>query len=152
GGAQVAGRDQIVPVTVTLNGAAPSYPLSLSFSVQGTALPEVDYRIVDDEFLISAGTQASIDVEVLISGPAQEDRDLDITLTGVDGDGVPGDSLTHRVVLVDRQVAPELSLQITQDGRNGVRVYADQGIVTVYADATDANGDILSFDWSGTDP
>lgn len=152
GGAQVAGRDQIVPVTVTLNGAAPSYPLSLSFSVQGTALPEVDYRIVDDEFLISAGTQASIDVEVLISGPAQEDRYLDITLTGVDGDGVLGDSLTHRVVLVDRQVAPELSLQITQDGRNGVRVYADQGIVTVYADATDANGDILSFDWSGTDP
>jgi VCBS repeat-containing protein len=151
GGAQTAGRNQTATVTLALSGLAPSYPLTVSYSVEGTALAGTDYQMLQNSFVVTEGTEASIDVEVLISGPIQEDRYLDITLTDVDGDALLGDTLTHRVLLVDRQVAPEVSLQVTQDGRNGVRVYADQGLIALLADARDANNDVLVFDWSASD-
>ncbi|MFN3713354.1 MAG: putative Ig domain-containing protein [Alcanivoracaceae bacterium] len=151
GGAQIAGRNQTVPVVLSLSGLAPSYPLTVSYSVEGTALSGIDYQLLQDAFVVTEGTHASIEVEVLVSGQVQEDRYLDITLTAVEGDALLGDSLTHRVLLVDRQVAPEVTLQVDQDGRAGVRVYADEGVISLFADARDANNDPLTFDWSASD-
>lgn len=152
GGAQLAGRGQVVPVTLQLGGMAPIYPLNVDFVVSGTATEGVDYSLSAAAFSIASGTAATLDLEVIVSGPVQEDRYVDITLTNVNGDAVLGGSVTQRVLIVDRQAAPEVALSAQQGGIVSRTVYADQGQVQVDALATDANGHVLTLDWQGSDP
>ena len=152
GGARLAGRGQVVPVTLQLGGTAPSYPLEVEFVVSGTATQGVDYSLSSAAFSIASGTTATLNLEVIVSGAAQEDRYVDITLSNVNGDAVLGRSVTQRVLIVDRQVAPEVALSAQQGGIVTRTVYADQGQVQIDALATDANGHVLTLDWQGSDP
>lgn len=152
GGAQVAGRGQTVQVPVSLGGRAPSYPLAVQYTVSGSAIEGVDYQLLADFYPFAAGVGATIDLTVLADRPGSEDRYVDITLSTVTGDAVLGETLSHRVLIVDRQVAPEVQLVSRQSGNRSRHVYADSGVVQVFAQARDANGDALSYDWSGSDP
>ena len=152
GGAQVAGRGQTVPLMLQLGGAAPTYPLDVDFTVSGTAIEGVDYTLSAAAFNVASGSSATLDLQVIVAGPVQEDRYVDITLTNVNGDAVLGDSVSQRVLIVDRQAAPEVTLSAQQGGLVRRTVYADQGQVQVDALATDANGHVLTLDWQGSDP
>lgn len=152
GGAQLAGRGQIVPLTLQLGGTAPTYPLDVEFTVSGTAIEGVDYSLSAAAFSVASGNSATVDLEVIVAGPVQEDRYVDISLTNVNGDAVLGGSVSQRVLIVDRQVAPEVTLLAQQGGIVRRTVYADQGQVQVDAQATDANGHVLALDWQGSDP
>ncbi|MEE4249104.1 MAG: choice-of-anchor U domain-containing protein, partial [Alcanivoracaceae bacterium] len=152
GGSQVAGRGQTVEVPIRLGGAAPSYPLTVQYALSGSAVEGIDYQLSADFYPLSAGAGASIDLVVPNERPNTDDRYVDITLTTVTGDALLGETLTHRVLIVDRQVAPELQIGSRQMGNSSRHVYADQGLVEVFAEASDANGDLLSYDWSESDP
>lgn len=152
GGAQLAGRGQIVPLTLRLGGTAPTYPLDVEFSLSGTAAQGTDYSLSAGTFTVSSGNTATLDLEVTAAGPVQEDRYVDITLTNVNGDAVLGGSVSQRVLIVDRQAAPEVALSAQQGGIVRRTVYADQGQVQINALATDANGHVLTLDWQGSDP
>ena len=152
GGARLAGRGQIVPVTLQLGGTAPSYPLEVEFVVSGTATQGVDYSLSSATFSVANGTTATLDLEVIVTGPVQEDRYVDISLSNVNGDAALGSSVTQRVLIVDRQAAPEVALSAQQGGMVTRTVYADQGQVQIDALATDANGHVLSLNWQGSDP
>jgi hypothetical protein len=152
GGARLAGRGQIVPVTLQLGGTAPSYPLEVEFVVSGTATQGVDYSLSSAAFSIANGTTATLDLEVIVAGPVQEDRYVDISLSNINGDAVLGSSVTQRVLIVDRQAAPEVALSAQQGGIVTRTIYADQGQVQIDALASDANGHVLTLDWQGSDP
>ena len=152
GGGQVAGRGQVVSIPVQLLGRAPSYPIGITYTLSGTAVEGVDFELSSPVYPFTAGTRASIDLTVTRSGPPGEDRYVDLTLATFSGDAIPGDSLTHRVLLVDRPLAPSVSLSVSQAGQPVGIVYADAGLVDIDVQALDANGDTLTVDWQGSDP
>lgn len=152
GGAQVVGRGQTVEVPILLGGEAPTYPIAVQYGVSGSAVEGVDYQLSANFYPVAAGVSSTIELTVAANLATGEDRYVDITLTDISGDALLGDTLTHRVLIVDRQLPPELQLRSRQMGRQSGHVYADQGLVEVLADARDANGDTLSYDWTETDP
>jgi hypothetical protein len=150
-GAQVAAPGQLLQVPLLFSGDAPTWPVYVDYSLSGTAVQGVDYEVHSSRFEATS-VAASITLETLATGTPQADRYVDITLVSVIGDAVPGASVHHRVLIIDRPVAPQVSLHISQNGAPAAVVYRSEGPVDIDADARDANGDLLSYDWSASDP
>lgn len=142
-GTQVVGESQSVTVDVTLNGEAPNYPVVIGYEVAGTATSD-DMTLVSGSVEVAEGTSAQLQFDVLTDELIEADETVVITLTEVTGSAVLVDEQQSRTItIVDRNVAPELEVLVSQQELQGTTVYRDQGLVAVSASAFDANNDDL---------
>ncbi|MCC2638782.1 MAG: hypothetical protein K0Q68_2501 [Moraxellaceae bacterium] len=141
GGSQVAGVGQLVYVPVRLNGVAPAYPVTVTFSASG-ATAGADYTVPATSLQFdSAETVKYIAVTTLFNSPAA-DHDLVFTLTGVSGEAVLAGAgqVSHTLRITALPAAPEARLQVSQSGQIRQVVYADDGDFAVAALVSDPNG------------
>jgi VCBS repeat-containing protein len=149
GGSQVRGENQVAALTVYLNGPALSYPVTVYYNFSGSA-DAADVGMVPMQVDITAGESATFNLPILDDGIVEGDETLTVTLVGVSGEAILGEQTSHDVLVVERQVAPEVSIAVTQNGRLGHRVYTDvsEGVVSLTATTHDANNDPLTFSWA----
>ena len=148
---QVSAEGATVTVTVYLNGPAAEYPVTVPFFVAGSAQVDgTDHDLVDDTLVINSGTEAQFGFNLVADGANEGTETVEIVM-GTIANAVPGLRTTHRVAVREDNVAPRVRLQATQGGQQVRTVVATGGIVEVSTIAGDANGDGLTFDWSGTD-
>lgn len=141
GGSQVAGVGQLVHVPVRLNGEAPAYPVTVTFSGSG-ATAGVHYTVPATSLQFdSPETVRYIAVTTLYNSPAS-DHDLVLTLTGVSGEAVLAGTgqVSHTLRITALPAAPEARLQVSQVGQIRPVVYADDGDFVVAALVSDPNG------------
>lgn len=149
GADRVSGEGQTISVPVILNGTAPVYPVQITYTVGGSA-SGADHDAVNGTLTIASGTQGSIDIAIAGGDATESDETLVLTLASANG-AVLGTRLSQTTTIVDRNVAPQVSVTVSQLGQARTQLFADQGAVTVTALADDANpGDTLSFDFSGS--
>lgn len=154
GGAQVTGEGQTVTVPVRVNGKAHPDPVIIDYAVNGTA-DGADHDLVSGSVEVTTGNQttsAQLEIQIADDDIEEADEDIVITLTGVSDNAVLSDNTVHTVVITERNIEPAVSLVIAQSGVSGPYVYQGLGPAEVAADAVDPNGDLLSFDWSHSDP
>jgi VCBS repeat-containing protein len=154
GADQVSVEGETATVTLYLNGEAPTYPVTVNYSISGTATA-ADYTV---PMPLSGVTQFAVDTTPL---------DITFDLTAADGsdpgetviftidsatNAAIGSSNTHRVTIVEGNVAPSVALQFSQGGQILGSTYFGEGAVAIKALVSDGNsGQVHSYDWSRTD-
>ena len=148
---QLAEEGGEVDVRVVLNGNAPIYPLTASYSVSGTAESE-DHDATDGIVTIAEGLEGTISFTLIddeIIGEAGET--VVFTLDEITN-GVAGNKTTHTVTLVETNQAPSASLSVVQANETQLLIDRSAGSVTVTSQVSDPNpNDTHSYDWSGSD-
>lgn len=148
--ALMVGEDEQVRLPILLSGPAPDYPLHLIYTVSGTA-GGADHTLVGGSIAVAAGESAYLEFLTLPDAITEGDETIVVTATAVSANGVLGAHRRATITIVDRPVAPQLTLQMRQGGDISQYLFADMGEVVVTALASDANGDVLSYDWQFSD-
>ncbi|MCP5160676.1 MAG: tandem-95 repeat protein [Hahellaceae bacterium] len=149
-GTQITGEGQIVTVEIQLNGEAPTYPVTASFEVAGTA-NDADHSLRSGTVAIAQGTSGIIEFTTVEDNQPEPDESIKITLTSVSGQAQLSANLSRTVWIIDRQIPPEVEIQVEQAGKVTQTLYRNLGEVTLTAKASDANNDPLTLDWSASD-
>ncbi|MFG0456833.1 putative Ig domain-containing protein [Shewanella mangrovisoli] len=141
---QVVAEGNQVTVSVHLNGEAPSYPLSIPFTVSGSA-DSSDHDLVDGVVEITSGQMAEIHFTILNDGVSEGNEEVLISL---DSSLNLGSKQQTQVVITEANIAPQVSLAVTQAGQQQVIVAQNGGDVHIRATASDANEqDTLTLTW-----
>ncbi|MDH0446777.1 putative Ig domain-containing protein [Shewanella sp. GD04112] len=145
---QVVAEGNQVAVSVHLNGEAPNYPLSIPYTVSGSA-DSSDHDLVDGVVEITSGQMAEIHFTTLNDGVTEGNEEVLISL---DSSLNLGSKQQTQVVITEANIAPQVSLAVTQAGQQQVIVAQNGGDVHIRATASDANEqDTLTLTWaSGT--
>ncbi len=158
GGSQVIVEGGSGQVVIEFNGDIPAadYPVSISYVVSGTA-SLADYSIdraspivISNPGDLSDNT-ITLNVDIHDGDAAEGVETLNISLGTVSTGPELGSSITHQIAIAEGQVPPVADLSSVQGGTETQIIFGGLGNVTVTANATDGNGDLLTYDWSGSD-
>ena len=134
-----------VEVSVQLSGSAAAYPVTVPLTISGSATAE-DFSIAES-IVISEGTTGMVTMTVAADSEAETTEDVVITLGDITN-AVAGSASERTVTITEDNVAPELTLTVTQGNNTGQIVAADGGTVTVTATYSDLNSaDTHTLEW-----
>ncbi|MFQ3235895.1 MAG: hypothetical protein ACI9C4_001459 [Paraglaciecola sp.] len=136
---QVVTEGKTASVGVMLNGEAPRYPVIVTITVSGSA-DDSDYNIDTQQVTIASGTQATLFVEIVQDNINEGDETLIVSLDGV--------NVGHVMTIVERNIAPQVTLSSSQNTELRQVVTPGDGVVTVQATVLDINDDNVSTQWS----
>ena len=135
-----------VEVSVQLSGSAAAYPVTVPLTISGSATAE-DFSIAES-IVISEGTMGMVTMTVTADSEAETAEDVVITLGDITN-AVAGSASERTVTITEDNVAPELTLTVTQGSNIGRIVAADSGTVTVTATYSDLNSaDTHTLAWA----
>jgi hypothetical protein len=152
---QMAIEGDTVSFSVILNGSAVTYPVTVPYTVSGSAASDgTDHDLVDGSVVIN-GTdlQASVTVNLINDGADEGSEELIITL-GAPTNAIGGSADRHTIVISETNVAPQIQLSAEQGGGGGNTLLVDQtgGSVIVSTTVNDSAADYPhSYDWTATD-
>ncbi len=156
---QISNEGTIATVSVHLNGATTSN-LSIPFTLSGTAASD-DYDIATNSISITSGdVSGNVSVIITDADATEVDETLIFTMGDLTAlDVITGHKTTHTITITEQNIAPKISLLMTQGGTHTSTVVADADpdpnnvtiiFATVVASVTDRNA-ITVFDWSESD-
>ena len=152
---QSASEGETVSLKVVLNGDAPSYPVTIPFTVSGSANAQ-DYQLSPDVMVVTieqpVGNEqpsGNIDIALLEDNLAEAGEWIIFTMADDLDNAVKGQKIRHKVKIVAQNLPPRARVRVSQNTVKGNRVYKNDGTVLVYAVARDPNkDDSLSYEWS----
>ena len=168
---QVSVEGASVQFRVILNGHSPQYPLTVPYLIDSSSTADsADHNLVDGTVVFQAGeTEASINIQLTDDMVVEGNEVLVIRLDDMTSNAQDlangydpinpdiydinsGAKNRHRITIAETNVAPDVALQLTQNGSNTILVTNSDGLVTLSATITDPNpGDTHTLDWSGSD-
>jgi len=150
---QVSTEGATASFSVILNGPAVNYPVTVPYTVSGTAMTDgSDHDLVDGSVIINSPDLVATVSFTLVDDGAGEGMETLLVTMGEPTNAVVGPAASHRVDIFEGNVVPVVSLSADQGGNVTRFVSQDDGQVVVTAAVTDANvGDVHFYDWSVTD-
>jgi hypothetical protein len=143
-----------VVVEFLLSGDAADYPVTIPFSISGTAVQGEDYSIdVGDIVTFDKGTVGRFTLNLNVDEDLEGQETIEISL-GEPTNAVAGLPQRQVITIVEENVAPQLSFVVSQSNASGevvigTTVAADGGDVTVIPVVDDPNlNDTHVVDWS----
>ena len=135
-----------VEISVELSGSAAAYPVTIPMTIGGTASAG-DFTAAADSIVISEGTKGMATLTITSDSEAESEETVVITL-GAPTNAALGSVAERTITIVEENVAPVLTLAVTQGGNTGRIVAAEAGTVTITASYSDLNaGDTHAFEW-----
>ncbi|WP_172449301.1 Ig-like domain-containing protein [Bowmanella denitrificans] len=146
---QVVSEGNQVTIRAILNGPSPEYPVSIPYSVSGSA-DAADHDLQDGVMNIAAGLESSVSFSILSDALAEPEESVVIGLSPSLNLGARSST---RISIRDGNIAPKISLSVQQQGKTQLSVSQEGGNVTVFAQVTDPNpSDQITLEWqSGFD-
>ncbi|WP_149980775.1 tandem-95 repeat protein [Pseudoalteromonas rhizosphaerae] len=145
---KVVAEDQSYTTRVYLNGPAASYPITVPYSVSGTATSD-DHDLISGEVVIEQGLVGEINFRVFADSEVEADETIVITL---DDNLNTGAQASNIMTISESNIAPSLVTKTEQNDQPRPFVLASDDLVTITALATDNNpGDNISFSWQAAD-
>ncbi|WP_446440787.1 tandem-95 repeat protein [Pseudoalteromonas sp. 1181_04] len=145
---KVVAEDQSYTTRVYLNGTAASYPVTVPYSVSGTATSD-DHDLISGEVVIEQGLVGEINFRVFADSEIEADETIVITL---DDSLNTGAQASNIMTISESNIAPSLVTITEQNNQPRPFVLASDDLVTITALATDNNpGDNISFSWQAAD-
>jgi hypothetical protein len=144
------GETQSISIPVSLSGDAVTYPVTITLEVNEEAsdVSGNDYAFNSNEVVIESSLTADLNISILNDGISESDEVLVLQVVSVSSGAVISDTTSeYRVLIVDRNVAPDVSLTLQQGGQQSSTLYQDAGLASLNVLASDANQDVLSVTW-----
>ena len=138
-------------IVISLNGAAVQYPVSARLEVTGDAQAPQDHDLVNQSVEILEGEQVSIPFSLVNDGAGEGPEEFTVRL--VEPSGASLSAISELTVTIsERNVAPIVSLELSQQGIESSLIYGDLGQVTLAVSIEDPNPeDLHTIDWSMMD-
>ena len=131
-------------VSVYLNSEAPSYPVTIPYTVSGSA-DSADHDLVDGEVVINSGTEGEIEFSVLADDEPEGTETVEIIL---DSSLNLGNKSSYVLNISESNVPPEVNIAVAQGGELRSMVENNSDTVSVTATVADANQeDTHSYNW-----
>ena len=138
-------------IVISLNGAAVEYPVTARLEVTGDAQAPQDHDLVDQTIEIVEGEQVSIPFSLVNDGAGEGPEEFTVRL--VEPSGASLSAISELTVTIsERNVAPIVSVELSQQGIESSLIYGDLGQVTLAVSIEDPNPeDLHTIDWSMMD-
>jgi hypothetical protein len=143
-----------ITVDFLLSGDAADYPVTIPFSISGTAVQGEDYSIdAGDTVSFDEGTVGRFTLNLMVDEELEGQETIEISL-GEPTNAVAGLPQQLVITIVEENVAPQLSFVVSQSNASGdmvigTTVAADSGDVRVTPVIEDPNlNDTHVLDWS----
>ena len=138
-------------IDVLLSGQAADYPVSIPFTVSGTAAEGDDYTVGSTgSVIITEGKIASISLSIVADEAAESEENVVITL-GEATNAVLGVNTDQVITIVEGNLPPKVTLQISQAGIAGSTIAQNLGVAMINVAIFDANAtDTHTVDWAKT--
>jgi MYXO-CTERM domain-containing protein len=135
-------------VVIQLSGLAPEYPVSVPFSLSGTASEGEDYTVTQsDSVSIDEGTFGVINLTIAKDELAENDETVVVTISDPTNAAL-GSVSEQTLTIVDGNLPPSVGLGVSQGAVIGSTVVADGDAVVVTAIIDDPNPeDSHTVDW-----
>ena len=148
--AQNVGEGGLATVTVHLSGQAAVYPVTIPYTVSGTAGPG-DHDATSGDVVITQGTTGQITFNVVADELPDEGETIIITM-GALSNAATGTSISHVSTIIGENLPPQVQLISTQTPLVSNSIVTDQGNVVISTSVKDPNPvDTHTFDWSQSD-
>uniref|UniRef100_UPI00165F9B32 tandem-95 repeat protein n=1 Tax=Teredinibacter waterburyi TaxID=1500538 RepID=UPI00165F9B32 len=155
----------VAEIRIMLNGKAPFYPFQVPYIIDANSTTtSADHDLVEGVITFNQGqTSVKLNVNITQDDVAENDEQLIVRLDdqttnaedlqdGFDADIYDinvGTRVVHRLTIIERNVAPQLTLAARQNGVPTSLVARDGGTVTVSASVIDPNSaDTHSYSWA----
>jgi len=134
---------------VLLSGNAPSYPVTVSYTVSGTSDAN-DHDLITGAITIESGTQATVKFNVIPDTITDDGETVVVTL---DTNANIGEKASHTTTIAEAPVAPILALSVEQANTATLTVGQNDGLVDVLTAISHTNpaADFI-YDWSKSAP
>lgn len=140
-------EDKKHTIDVYLNGPAVSYPVTVPYTVSGTA-DASDHDLVAGEFVITSGVHGSVSFNVFGDTVVEGAETIIVALEDTVNKGAKS---TSTVTIIERNVAPLLKTTVEQSGEQRLTLTASKALVTVTAKASDVNpNDDVTLTWQNS--
>ena len=138
-------------IVISLNGAAVEYPVTARLEVTGDAQAPQDHDLVAQTVEIVEGEQVSIPFSLVNDGAGEGPEEFTVRL--VEPSGASLSAISELTVTIsERNVAPIVSVEMSQQGIESSLIYGDLGQVTLAVSIEDPNPeDLHTIDWSMMD-
>ena len=147
---QSVGDGSTVSVSVFLNKTATAYPVTIPYTVSGTATASVDHNAINGSIIISSGRSATVTFDVVDDGLGDPNETVVFTMGSLINSQT-GARSTHTITIVEDNKPAMVTLGSTQGANSASLVVAPNGNVTITATVTDPNIlDSHTYDWSLT--
>ncbi len=150
GAASLALEGESAQIGIVLNGDAAEYPVTVPYTISGTAVAGDDYPALPGMVEIQEGRIAVINVPTTGDGIA-DDGETIVLRFGQLENAVVGASNEFTLTIREGNVAPRVSIGVIQGSTDASVLTQDGGLVDIIAFASDRNQPTaLSFDWSAS--
>lgn len=147
---QVIDEGSSATVNISLNGVAINYPVTIPYTVEGSAESGTDHNLESGEILIASGTSAILELATIEDEIWEGDEDA-LIIMGIPTNAVQGSITEHTITLREENIAPIVNIEIRQSGMLATTVFGNAGDVELTANVVDPNpNDNHSLDWSLT--
>lgn len=147
---QIAREGDSVTFKAILNGLAVSYPVTVPYTLTGTAATDLsDHDLVNGDITITSSLETSVTVNLVDDGAGEGSENLVVTM-GIPSNAVKGAVNVHTIEISEINVTPQVTLSADQ-GQGNTHLVVQSGGVVVTAAVTDSVADVLSYDWAATD-
>ncbi|GIU07693.1 hypothetical protein TUM4445_13510 [Shewanella sp. MBTL60-112-B2] len=144
---QLVSQGNQVSVSVHLNGVSPEYPLSVAYTVTGSAIEGEHHDLSHGVVVFEVGQ-----VEAEITFNTFDIQQNEVIVIQLDEQMNLGSRKQHYVTITLDNLAPEVQLSSHQNGEKRTLVSQVDGVVEIHANYTDPNNhNTHSLDWSLTD-
>jgi plastocyanin len=135
-------------VFIYLNGAAPIYPVTIGYSVSGSADAN-DHNLISGDIVIDSGEVGSISFDVLADEMAEESETLTITLDDTLNLGAKS---AYTLTITEQNIAPQVNYSVTQDNEQRLLIENNAGQVVIQTQVSDSNTlDTHQYQWLDSD-
>ncbi|MDQ2042392.1 Ig-like domain-containing protein [Pseudoalteromonas sp. 20-92] len=144
---QVA-EDQTYRFNVFLNGESPTYPVTIPYTVSGTA-NSADHDLTSSELVIESGVQGQVSFTVFADSEIEGNETIIVSLANTLNLGARS---TVNITIVEDNVAPTISTSIKQNEEARSLVAIGEELVTITGVAEDINpSDNVTLNWLSQD-
>ncbi|MPY23698.1 Ig-like domain-containing protein [Shewanella sp. YLB-07] len=148
---QIVAQGNLVSVSVYLNGLSPEYPLSVAYSVAGSAVEGLHHDLTSTMVTFESG-QVVATIEFTALDMEQETLQDEVVSIHLDDQLNLGSKKEHYVTITLDNLAPEIQLSSYQYEEQRTWVAKVDGAVEIQANYTDPNSlNSHTLDWSLTD-
>jgi len=142
---QTVMNNSTVVVEVILNGLAPVYPVTIPYTVTGTASHPNEHSLHSGEIVIPSGLRASLSFDVFAELAGIQSKNIVIAL---DAQLNLGANAATVVTITEANLPPVVQLSVRQQGENRQTVGKSAGTVSILAQVLDPNaGDNVTLNW-----
>ncbi|WEM43738.1 Ig-like domain-containing protein [Photobacterium sp. DA100] len=136
-------------VKVHLNGASPSYPVVIPYTISGS-VDNKDHDLEEGKVVIEDGVEGSITFSIAADGISEGDEELIITL---DQSVNLGSKSVFHLLIKEDNIPPQLTATVSQSGQNRQLITNSADLVTIRTTVIDANVlDSHQYSWDTDEP